>query len=208
MDWLIRVFDADTLNCTQSRHPLDQPRRGRAEHHATRRCPRLHPLGHTDLLTNGGVTERPRTDFTGDHLTGVKSHPQLQVHTVAPSDIDCDRLGLLLNPQGRQTRTNSVILQGHRCTEYRHDPYGHTIGMLVDEHHRGQGVGGALLGQLISWATARGIPHLSLLVFPHNERALALYRKFDFVEIDAQAAQIARRSGEAWDAILMRRQLE
>jgi ribosomal protein S18 acetylase RimI-like enzyme len=47
-----------------------------------------------------------------------------------------------------------------------------------------------------------------LLVFPHNERALALYRKFDFVEIDAQAAQIARRSGEAWDAILMRRQLE
>jgi len=93
-------------------------------------------------------------------------------------------------------------------TEYRHDPYGHTIGMLVDEHHRGQGVGGALLGQLISWATARGIPHLSLLVFPHNERALALYRKFDFVEIDAQAAQIARRSGETWNAILMRRQLE
>ena len=54
---------------------------------------------------------------------------------------------------------------------------------------------------------SRSIPHLSLLVFPHNERALALYRKFNFVEIDA-AAQIARRSGEAWDAILMRRALD
>jgi ribosomal protein S18 acetylase RimI-like enzyme len=64
-----------------------------------------------------------------------------------------------------------------------------------------------LLEQLIGWARERGSPHLSLLVFPHNERALALYRKFDFVEIDAQAAQIARRSGEAWDAILMRKTL-
>jgi ribosomal protein S18 acetylase RimI-like enzyme len=92
-------------------------------------------------------------------------------------------------------------------TEYRHDPYGHTIGMLVEADHRGKGVGAALLEQLIGWARQRGIPHLSLLVFPHNERALALYRKFDFVEIDAQAAQIARRSGEAWDAILMRKTL-
>ncbi|HTV94213.1 MAG TPA: GNAT family N-acetyltransferase [Verrucomicrobiae bacterium] len=92
-------------------------------------------------------------------------------------------------------------------TEYRHDPYGHTIGMLVDESYRGRGVGAALLGRLITWARERLISHLSLLVFPHNERARALYRKFGFVEIDAQAAQIARRSGEAWDAILMRKTL-
>ena len=92
-------------------------------------------------------------------------------------------------------------------TEYRHDPYGHTIGMLVDADHRGQGVGAALLERLIGWAQIRLIPHLSLLVFPHNERALALYRKFGFVEIDAQATQISRRNGEAWDAMLMRKTL-
>jgi len=89
-------------------------------------------------------------------------------------------------------------------TEYLHDPYGHTIGMLVDEAHRGCGIGTALLGRLIDWARERRVPHVSLLVFAHNERALALYRKFDFVEVDAQAMQIPRRSGEAWDAILMR----
>jgi ribosomal protein S18 acetylase RimI-like enzyme len=93
-------------------------------------------------------------------------------------------------------------------TEYRHDPYGHTIGMLVNEEYRGQGVGAALLAELIAWASSRGIPHLSLLVFPHNERALALYRKFDFVEVDSQAARIARKNGETWDAILMRRDLD
>jgi ribosomal protein S18 acetylase RimI-like enzyme len=92
-------------------------------------------------------------------------------------------------------------------TEYHHDPYGHTIGMLVDEDHRGSGIGTALLGRLIDWARERYVPHLSLLVFPHNERALALYRKFDFVEVDAQAASISRQNGEAWDAMLMRKDL-
>jgi ribosomal protein S18 acetylase RimI-like enzyme len=89
-------------------------------------------------------------------------------------------------------------------TEYHHDPYGHTIGMLVDETHRGGGIGTALLGRLIDWARERYVPHLSLLVFPHNERALALYRKFDFAEVDAHAMQIPRENGETWDAMLMR----
>lgn len=92
-------------------------------------------------------------------------------------------------------------------TEYHHDPYGHTIGMLVDETHRGRGIGTALLGRLIDWARERYVAHLSLLVFPHNERALALYRKFDFVEVDPQAVLISRANGEAWDAILMRKEL-
>jgi ribosomal protein S18 acetylase RimI-like enzyme len=92
-------------------------------------------------------------------------------------------------------------------SEHRHDPYGRTIGMLVDEAYRGCGIGTALLGRLIDWARERYVSHLSLLVFPHNERALALYRKFDFVEVDKAAMQIPRESGEAWDAILMRKDL-
>ena len=82
---------------------------------------RLHPLRHPDLRTNGGVTERPRTDLTGDHLTGVKSHPQLEVHTVALSDFDGKPLRLFLNAQGRQTGTNGVVLQRNRRAEHCHD---------------------------------------------------------------------------------------
>lgn len=92
-------------------------------------------------------------------------------------------------------------------TEYRHDPYGHTLGMLVDERYRGRGVGAALMERLIDWARTRAITSLSLLVFPHNERAIALYRKFGFEEINPRAALIARRSGEHWEAMLMRKTL-
>ena len=81
--WLVGTFNLNQLRLAESRRALDEPRRGRAEHHPTRRGHRFHPLRHPDLLTDGGVTERPRTDLTGDHLTGVQSHPQLQVHTVA-----------------------------------------------------------------------------------------------------------------------------
>jgi [ribosomal protein S18]-alanine N-acetyltransferase len=93
------------------------------------------------------------------------------------------------------------------ATEYRHDPYGHTIGMLVGSPYRGMGIGRALLERLTDWARSRGIPHLSLLVFPHNTRAVALYRKLDFVEIDPAATQISRANGEMWDAMLMRKTL-
>jgi ribosomal protein S18 acetylase RimI-like enzyme len=92
-------------------------------------------------------------------------------------------------------------------TEYRHSDYGHTLGMLVDEQHRGIGIGRALLEQLIAWASARGLPHLSLLVFPHNERARALYRASGFLEIERLPASVARANGEAWDSILMRKTL-
>jgi len=93
------------------------------------------------------------------------------------------------------------------ATEYRHDPYGHTLGMLVESSYRGMGIGRALLEQLTDWARARGIPYLSLLVFPHNKRAIALYRKLDFVEIDPDAARISRANGETWEAMLMRKML-
>ena len=134
----VGTLDLNQLRLAESRCAINQSRGGRAEHHPTRRCDRLHPLSHPDLLTDGGVTERPRTDFTGDHLTGVQAHPQLQIHTVAVLDLDGKPLRLLLNAQGRQTGANSVVLQRHRRAEHRHDP---VAGELVHRaavalHHR------------------------------------------------------------------------
>ncbi len=134
----VGTLDLHQLSVAESRSALNQPCSGQAEHHPTRRCHRLHPLRHPDLFTDGGVTEWPRTDFTGDHLTGVKSHPQLEADTVAVLHCDGKPLRLLLNAQGRKTSTNSVILQRHRRTEHRHDP---VTGELVHRaaiarHHR------------------------------------------------------------------------
>lgn len=90
-------------------------------------------------------------------------------------------------------------------TTYEHVDYGWTIGMMVDESHRGLGIGRALMERLFGWANARGIKELSLLVFPHNERALRLYRSSGFAEVERYANDVRRKSGDVWDTILMRK---
>jgi hypothetical protein len=93
--WFFGTLNADDLRLTENCSALSQACGGRAEHHRTRRCDRLHPLSHSDLLTNGGV--RARTDFTGDYLPGVQAHPQPEVDTVAVIDLHGNPLGLILN---------------------------------------------------------------------------------------------------------------
>ena len=77
------------------------------------------------------------------------------------------------------------------------------IGMTVAREWRGRGVGSALLTAAIGWARERGLHKLSLSVFPHNAAAIALYRKFGFVEEGRRVEQYRRQSGDLWDAIEM-----
>ncbi len=77
------------------------------------------------------------------------------------------------------------------------------IGMAVAKEWRGRGIGAALLACAIDWARGEGVHKLCLQVFPHNEAAIALYRKFGFIEEGRLVKQYRRRSGELWDAIQM-----
>jgi ribosomal protein S18 acetylase RimI-like enzyme len=77
------------------------------------------------------------------------------------------------------------------------------LGMLVAPGSRRRGVGSALLAACIEWARAAGAPELVLHVFPHNQAALALYRKHGFEEQGRILRAYPRRSGERWDAIRM-----
>ena len=65
-------LDLNHLRLSQSRRAVDEPRRGGTQHHPTRRGDRFHSLCHSDMLADSGVTQRPRDDFTGDHLAGVR----------------------------------------------------------------------------------------------------------------------------------------
>ena len=62
---------------------------------------------------------------------------------------------------------------------------------------------GTEIAAAIDWARERGLHKLSLSVFPHNAAAIALYRKFGFVEEGRLVKQYRRKSGELWDAIEM-----
>lgn len=77
------------------------------------------------------------------------------------------------------------------------------IGMTVARDWRGRGVGSALMAAAIEWAHERDLHKLSLSVFAHNEAAIALYRKFGFVEEGRRVKQYRRSSGELWDTIDM-----
>jgi RimJ/RimL family protein N-acetyltransferase len=75
--------------------------------------------------------------------------------------------------------------------------------MAVARDWRGRGVGSPLLAAGIDWARGYGLHKLSLTVFPHNAAAIALYRKFGFVEEGRLVKHFRRQSGELWDGIEM-----
>lgn len=77
------------------------------------------------------------------------------------------------------------------------------IGMAVARDWRGRGVGSALVEAAIARARERGLHKLSLAVWPHNAAAIALYRKYGFVEEGLRPKHIRRQSGELWDIVEM-----
>lgn len=77
------------------------------------------------------------------------------------------------------------------------------LGMLVRDGYRGQGVGSALMEACLDWCRSEDVHKVTLNVFPHNERGLALYRKHGFAVEGRLIRHYRRRSGELWDAIAM-----
>ncbi|MFI7637852.1 ribosomal protein S18-alanine N-acetyltransferase [Nonomuraea sp. NPDC049400] len=76
-----------------------------------------------------------------------------------------------------------------------------TIAVL--EQHRGTGIGGALLTELLAEATRRGAREIFLEVRADNPQAQAVYRHYGFEEIGTRR----RYYDDGTDAIMMRRKL-
>lgn len=81
------------------------------------------------------------------------------------------------------------------------------IGMLVKPGYRGKGIGSALLGEAVQWARRQNQATISLLVFPHNAAAIALYERHGFKETGRHRAFVKRQTGDVCDAIAMTLQL-
>ncbi len=76
------------------------------------------------------------------------------------------------------------------------------LGLMVAEGERRQGIGTALIEEAVKWARGSGVTKLELHVFPHNEPAIALYRKLGFKE-EGHRHRHYRIAGHYVDAILM-----
>jgi RimJ/RimL family protein N-acetyltransferase len=77
-----------------------------------------------------------------------------------------------------------------------------TLGMFVVAEHRGRGIGTALMEAAMSWARRHGVERVELTVYPHNDAALALYRRFGF-EQEGRLARRSKKSHGYEDEILM-----
>lgn len=108
------------------------------------------------------------------------------VHVVAAADGEvlgwCD-----LRPKTAPTLRHSAVL-----------------GMGIITAYRGQGIGSRMLASTLELAWARGIRRAELNVRSDNTRAIALYRRFGFVE-EGVCRSYMRVDDVDYDALLMAR---
>jgi len=79
------------------------------------------------------------------------------------------------------------------------------LGITVDPAYHGRGVGTALMEACLETALRWWSPlRIELEVYPDNERALALYRKFGF-EVEGSKTGVAIRQGKYVDTLVMSR---
>jgi len=81
-----------------------------------------------------------------------------------------------------------------------------SLGMSVSKEWRGRGVGTALMAEALRWARNVGVQKVSLTVYPSNTRAIALYRRFGFVDEGRLSGQ-SRKSYGYEDEVIMSRWL-
>jgi diaminopimelate decarboxylase len=77
-----------------------------------------------------------------------------------------------------------------------------TFGMAVAADRRGRGIGAALLAEALAWARSQQVAKVEISVYPDNRAALALYRRFGFVE-EGRLRRHSRKSFGDQDEILM-----
>jgi len=77
-----------------------------------------------------------------------------------------------------------------------------SLGIAVSAEARGRGIGTALMDQAVRWARSVGVDKIVLSVYPNNTGAIALYRKFGFVQ-EGRLARHSRKSYGDEDEILM-----
>jgi RimJ/RimL family protein N-acetyltransferase len=79
-----------------------------------------------------------------------------------------------------------------------------SIGMMVAPEWRGRGVGTALMTEAVRWAREAHVEKLALSVYPDNQAARALYRKFGFEEEGRLTGHSKKRIGYLDEVVMGR----
>ncbi|MGW1258624.1 GNAT family N-acetyltransferase [Streptomyces sp. NPDC002513] len=101
---------------------------------------------------------------------------------------------------GRWAGTLTVLVEEAGTKDWAGLPVerkqGHVVGVFVRPEHRGSGLTEALFDAGLTWAWARGVERVRLIVHEDNARARALYRKVGFMP-SGVTVPLAEDSGES-----------
>ena len=134
------------------------------------------------------------------HLFAAVAEERDGIATEPPVDIEARAASWTLD--GTLVAVAGTEIVGSVHVEASRHGFG-DLGMAVARDWRGRGVGSALLTAAIEWARDHGLHKLILSVWPHNAAAIALYKKYGFVEEGRRVKQVRRQSGELWDVVDM-----
>jgi RimJ/RimL family protein N-acetyltransferase len=129
-----------------------------------------------------------------EERTGIASEPPVDVEARTTQFAATIAESIVADADGQIVGMIHTTVSRHGFGEF---------GMLVDREWRGSGVGSALLRATIDWARDQGLHKLCLEVFTHNTAAIALYRKYGFVEEGHRIKHYRRADGELWDSLIM-----
>lgn len=154
-------------------------------------------------MAAGGISVRPAEDGDRRPLALLLAAVAEERDGIAAEPpVDVDSLATNWKVDGTMVAVSDGVIVG----EIKVDPswmgFGE-IGMMVAAGWRGRGVGTSLVAAAVQLARARGLHKLALSVFPHNDAAIALYRKFGFVEEGRLVRHVRRADGDLWDLIEM-----
>jgi RimJ/RimL family protein N-acetyltransferase len=79
-----------------------------------------------------------------------------------------------------------------------------TFGITISKVYCGLGIGSLLIKKVIEWAELNGVEKIDLEVFEDNTNAIALYKKFGFIEEGRKRKAIKTNEGYR-DMVLMGR---
>jgi len=81
------------------------------------------------------------------------------------------------------------------------------FGISVSTDYRGQGIGTALIEELLAWAPERGVSRIEVRSFANNPGALALYERMGF-EHEGRLRAAVIRDGAPIDVLVLSRLLD
>lgn len=159
-------------------------------------------------LAEARDAEAIRTIYNHEVLTGTSTFDLRERTTEEQRDWMAAHLGA--HPAIVAVETGGEVLGFGALSPFRQRPaYTTTVenSVYVADRHRGQGVGRALLVELLRLARATGFHTVIARIGGHNEGSIALHRRCGFVEVGVER-EIGRKFGQWLDVVVLQAMLD